>query len=82
VLASHAVLEHRDRLVGRIVDDHQTFERAAASDPVEHKVRRPDLVRSSWAHQGLPLAHRDLLAPPPSHLQLLQRIEALDPFVV
>ena len=36
VLATQAVLNnHRDRLVSRIIDDHQAFERASGVDAIE-----------------------------------------------
>ena len=69
-------------LVGRIVDNHQALERAPGGNAVEDEIPGPDLVGAARTDQRLPFAHRNLLAPAAPHLQLLERVQPLDPLVI
>jgi len=64
----------RHRLMGRVIHDHQALDGSAAGDPVKYKIHEPYLVGGAGTQQGLPIGHRNILAPSAADLQLLQPI--------
>src|SRR5688572_29905273 len=83
MIAADRVLGHdRYRFVRRIVRDYQELQRAPRCDSIEHEVHRPNLVRSTRAHQRLAICYGDLFPPSPADVQLLEPIQSLDALVV
>ena len=73
---------NRDRFSGGIVDDHETLDDPTASNPVKDKIGRPNLIGCAGTKQRLTLRDGYLLASPTLDLQLQQRIQTLDSFVL
>lgn len=71
-----------NRLMRGIVHDRQTCDGAAFRAAVKHEIHRPDFIRGRRSHEGLPLAHRHLLAVAAPHLQLGFGVEPFNPLVL